>query len=144
MFVGLRSTECYAASCANSYRPSFGRSTSGTTNAVSPCSSSVSFSASVTLGRGQPATVRNSTRVGLLTQSGSGCWVAFAWLLPGCLRQINPALRGRFGAVANRAMEQERLAKVDEARAKADWHTKVALEEGLGRTIAWYREHRDS
>lgn len=87
---------------------------------------------------------RVATGVGLLTQSGSGCWVAFAWLLPGCLRQINPALRGRFGAVANRAMEQERLAKVDEARAKADWHTKVALEEGLGRTIAWYREHRDS
>ena len=46
MSVGLRSTECCTASYADSCRPSFGRSTSVTMNAVSPCSSSVSFSAS--------------------------------------------------------------------------------------------------
>jgi len=46
MSVELLSTECCTASYANSCRPSFGRSTSVTMNAVSPCSSSVSFSAS--------------------------------------------------------------------------------------------------
>jgi nucleoside-diphosphate-sugar epimerase len=58
------------------------------------------------------------------------------------LRQIDPALEGRFGALADRAMEQERVAKVDEARAKASWQTKVALEEGLARTIDWYARKR--
>ena len=60
------------------------------------------------------------------------------------LRQIDPTIEGRFGALAERAMEQERLANVDEARAKADWQTKVALEDGLARTIAWYRTHREA
>lgn len=60
------------------------------------------------------------------------------------LGQIDPALRGRFGAVTDRAMEQERLANADEAQAKASWRAEVALKEGLARTIAWYRGHQDT
>lgn len=60
------------------------------------------------------------------------------------LRQIDPAIKGRFGVVADRAMEQERIASVTETRTKVSWQARVELEEGLARTIAWYREHRGS
>jgi nucleoside-diphosphate-sugar epimerase len=73
---------------------------------------------------------------------GSGVSHTVREVVEEILRQINPALQGRFGAVADRAMEQERVAKVDEARTKADWQTEIELEEGLVRTIAWYREHQ--
>jgi nucleoside-diphosphate-sugar epimerase len=73
---------------------------------------------------------------------GSGVFHTVREVVEEILRQVDPALQGRFGAAGDRAMEQERLAKVDEARAKAAWQPKVPLEEGLARTIDWYARER--
>jgi nucleoside-diphosphate-sugar epimerase len=75
---------------------------------------------------------------------GSGTTHTVREVVEEILRQIDPGLHGHFGAIGDRPMEQEHLARVDEARAKADWQAKVTLQEGLARTIAWYRRHRDS
>jgi nucleoside-diphosphate-sugar epimerase len=75
---------------------------------------------------------------------GSGISHAVREVVEEILRQINPALQGRFGVRADRAMEQQRRANVEEARVKAEWQANVSLEDGIARTIAWYREHRDS
>lgn len=58
------------------------------------------------------------------------------------LNQIDPGLEGRFGAVPDRAMEQEPIADVARTKARLGWHAEVPLEEGLARTIAWYRARR--
>lgn len=79
---------------------------------------------------------------GKTIELGSGVFHTVREVVEEILHQIDPALEGRFGAVPDRTMEQERLARVDEARAQADWQTKVELKEGLARTIAWYREHQ--
>jgi nucleoside-diphosphate-sugar epimerase len=73
---------------------------------------------------------------------GSGVSHTVREVVEEILRQIDPTLEGRFGAIPDRAMEQERLAKVDEARAMADWEAEIALEEGLRRTIEWYAAER--
>ena len=44
-----------------------------------------------------------------------------------------------FGSVASRPNEQVRAAGVDLARGLTGWSPKVALREGLSRTIAWWR-----
>jgi len=44
-----------------------------------------------------------------------------------------------FGAVSERKMEQSRRANVEETFAATGWRPQVSLEEGLGRTISWYR-----
>ena len=57
------------------------------------------------------------------------------------LQQIDPTIQARFGVIADRLMEQERRANQSETKRKLDWQAQVALEEGLARTIEWYREH---
>lgn len=75
---------------------------------------------------------------------GSGRLHSIRDVVDEILRQIDPTITGRFGVVADRAMEQERVANVSDAKAKVNWQTRMELEEGLARTIAWYREHCDS
>ena len=38
---------------------------------------------------------------------------------------------------------KETWADISKAKAMLDWEPEVSLEEGLDRTIAWYRENRD-
>jgi len=44
-----------------------------------------------------------------------------------------------FGAVPERKMEQSRRANVEETFAATGWRSKTSLEEGLQKTIEWYR-----
>jgi len=60
------------------------------------------------------------------------------------LNQIDPSLEGDFGAIPNRIMEQEPVAKAEETMAKIGWRAQVSLKEGLARTIDWYRVKRNS
>jgi nucleoside-diphosphate-sugar epimerase len=47
-----------------------------------------------------------------------------------------------FGAVADRPMEQVRVARAEESEEQLGWMPNVALEDGLARTVSWYRaEH---
>ncbi len=73
---------------------------------------------------------------------GTGHTYTIKAIVEKILTQIDPALEGNFGAIADRAMEQEPVANAEETRNRVGWQAKVALEEGLARTIAWYREHR--
>lgn len=75
---------------------------------------------------------------GQTIELGTGVFNTVREVVEEILRQVDPALQGSFGAVADRAMEQERAAKVDDSRDKAGWQAKVSLEEGLARTIDWY------
>lgn len=45
-----------------------------------------------------------------------------------------------FGELPDRPMEQIREADPDRTRERTGWRPRVALEEGLRRTVAWYRE----
>jgi UDP-glucose 4-epimerase len=47
-----------------------------------------------------------------------------------------------FGTVADRPMEQVRVARAEESEEQLGWMPTVALEDGLARTVSWYRaEH---
>ncbi len=81
---------------------------------------------------------------GQTIELGSGQSHTIKEVVEEILGQIDPAIKGRFGVVTDRAMEQERIANVSETRTKLDWLARVELEQGLARTIAWYREHRGS
>ena len=47
-----------------------------------------------------------------------------------------------FGAVADRAMEQIRVANLDETRSALGWAPQTSLKDGLQATIDWYRARR--
>jgi nucleoside-diphosphate-sugar epimerase len=47
-----------------------------------------------------------------------------------------------FGAVSDRPMEQERCAVLAEARAVLGWSPRTPLDDGLRRTVDWYRAWR--
>jgi nucleoside-diphosphate-sugar epimerase len=44
-----------------------------------------------------------------------------------------------FGAIADRPLEPTRIAKTEETFARIGWKAQVSLQEGLERTIEWYR-----
>jgi len=54
-------------------------------------------------------------------------------------RQIDPELHPSFGAVPDRALEQEPVANLHATRDQIGWSPAVSLEEGIARTIDWYR-----
>jgi nucleoside-diphosphate-sugar epimerase len=59
-------------------------------------------------------------------------------------RQMRVGIEPRFGAVADRQREKARRANPQQTEALLGWKPQVGFEEGLGRTIAWYRERFES
>jgi nucleoside-diphosphate-sugar epimerase len=58
-------------------------------------------------------------------------------------RLIAPELPARFGALADRRAEPVRAADAEATRAALGWSATTSLEDGLARTVEWYREaHR--
>jgi len=72
---------------------------------------------------------------------GSGQFHTVKEVVEKTLKQIDPTIKGNFGAVADRAMEQERLADAQKTNHKLNWRAQVTLEDGLTKTIEWYRTH---
>lgn len=70
---------------------------------------------------------------------GSGQFHTVKTVVEKILKQIDPNIQGNFGAVIDRPMEQERLADVQETERKLNWRTQVPLDDGLTKTIDWYR-----
>ena len=58
-------------------------------------------------------------------------------------RMVGRAGRLEFGAVPERVMEQERVADVERTSSLTGWRPTVMLDEGLRRTVEWYRLRRD-
>jgi nucleoside-diphosphate-sugar epimerase len=57
------------------------------------------------------------------------------------LRLMGDPITPEFGALPERPIEIPRMhADVTKTRERVGWTSKISLEEGLERTIAWYRE----
>lgn len=73
---------------------------------------------------------------------GSGALVSVRAVAEQIAGLMESAVQPRFGAVAERPFEQERVANVAATALALDWQPRVELKEGLGRTIAWYQARR--
>lgn len=71
---------------------------------------------------------------------GSGTLVTIREVVERLVAMIDPSLRPRFGVLADRPLERARAADTAETRAAIGWTPRTALDEGLVRTVAYYRE----
>ncbi len=55
------------------------------------------------------------------------------------VRLIDPTLELEFGQLPDRQLEHERYARVEETAAALGWRPTTTLDEGLRRTVEWYR-----
>jgi len=72
---------------------------------------------------------------------GSGRLVTVREMVEELVRIVDPGIAPRFGAVAERAMEQVRIADVATTTARLGWSPRTPLELGLRKTVEWYRWH---
>ena len=71
---------------------------------------------------------------------GSGKLTTIKTIVNTLVEMIDPCLTPQFGSLPERPLEQLRIARVSESAAKIDWTPQVSLEDGLARTVSWYRE----
>jgi nucleoside-diphosphate-sugar epimerase len=71
---------------------------------------------------------------------GSGTLVTIREVVERLVAMIDPSLRPRFGAIADRPLERPRAADTATTRAAIGWGARTGLEDGLARTVAYYRE----
>jgi nucleoside-diphosphate-sugar epimerase len=72
---------------------------------------------------------------------GSGTTCTIHSLVDRLVELIDPAILPSFGAIEDRLMEQIRAADVEAAARAIGWRPQVGLDEGLERTVCWYRDH---
>jgi UDP-glucose 4-epimerase len=70
---------------------------------------------------------------------GSGSLVSIRDLLKELVGVIGQGVSPEFGALSDRPMEPTRTANVAESFAKLGWRPEVTLQQGLRRTVEWYR-----
>jgi nucleoside-diphosphate-sugar epimerase len=73
---------------------------------------------------------------------GSGRLVTVRSVVDSLVGIVGAGVSARYGAVADRPMEQVCVADVEATHASLAWRPRVSLEEGLERTVAWYRDGR--
>jgi UDP-glucose 4-epimerase len=78
--------------------------------------------------------------VGRSLDVGSGTLVTIREVVQRLVAMIDPALRPRFGALADRPLERPQTADTAATRAAIGWSPRTTLEDGLRRTVAYYRE----
>ena len=71
---------------------------------------------------------------------GSGSTCSIRSLVLRLVELINPHVEPDFDAIPDRPEEQLRVANVEASAAAIGWRPRVGLEEGLMRTVEWYRE----
>lgn len=72
---------------------------------------------------------------------GSGRLVSIRSVVELLVRAVPEAPAPVFAALPERPLEVERRADLRATRHALDWAPQVTLEEGLARTVAWYRQH---
>jgi nucleoside-diphosphate-sugar epimerase len=70
---------------------------------------------------------------------GSGTTCSIRALVEQLVELVDPAIIPEFGAIEDRPSEQIRTADVDAAARAIGWRPQVGLDEGLQRTVEWYR-----
>jgi len=70
---------------------------------------------------------------------GSGALVSIREIVQQLAVLIDGEAKVEFGALPDRPMEPTRLAKTGETFAKIGWKPQMSLQEGLKRTVEWYR-----
>jgi nucleoside-diphosphate-sugar epimerase len=99
------------------------------------------------VGRAYIAAATTPAAVGETIDLGSGTLTRVEDVVDAIVRMLQPThSEPRFGAVAERALEQEIEVDTERAKRILDWTASTSLEEGLQRTIAWYaaRVHGDA
>jgi len=71
---------------------------------------------------------------------GSGSLASVADVVQHLVEIVDPGVKPLFGTVADRPMEQVRVADVSATFARIGWKASIPLRKGLQRTVAWYRE----
>lgn len=74
---------------------------------------------------------------------GSGRLVSVRAVVEQLAHVVGTHVKPLFGVVPDRPLERVRAADTDCAHALLGWSPRTALEEGLERTVAWYRDHRE-
>ncbi len=70
---------------------------------------------------------------------GSGTLISIRELLSELAGVIGEGASAEFGALADRPMEPTRIADIGNSSAKMGWKPRVMLQDGLRRTVEWYR-----
>ena len=71
---------------------------------------------------------------------GSGNLATIQTVVNKLVEIIDPSISPQFGSLPERALEQIRIARVSESDANIGWRPAMSLDEGLARTVSWYRE----
>ncbi len=76
---------------------------------------------------------------GATVDIGSGKLVTVREVVELLSRLVAPSMKPEFGALAERPMEQVRVANAAETQARIGWKAETSLETGLSKTIEWCR-----
>jgi UDP-glucose 4-epimerase len=77
---------------------------------------------------------------GRTPEIGTGTLVTVREVVERLVQIVNPSVAPHFGALPDRPFEQVRSADLATAEC-LDWRPRIPLEEGLRRTVEWYRRH---
>ncbi len=79
---------------------------------------------------------------GMTIDLGSGTAVPIRTIVARLVTLVDPSIQPVFGALPDRSSEEVRVADVAAARATLGWQPTMPLDEGLARTVDWYRQQR--
>ncbi|MCK9638241.1 MAG: NAD(P)-dependent oxidoreductase [Methylobacter tundripaludum] len=71
---------------------------------------------------------------------GSGELISVKTIVESLFRMVNPKILPHFGTLADRQLEQTRVAEIELSKSLLGWHPTTSMEEGLELTVKWYRQ----
>jgi nucleoside-diphosphate-sugar epimerase len=78
---------------------------------------------------------------GMTLDVGSGSLVTIRSIVERLSQIIDPTVVPLFGASPDRPLEHDPVADVSTTASRLGWRSRTPLEEGLRRTVDWYRQH---
>ncbi len=90
------------------------------------------------------AIAQSSNLDGATVDLGSGSLVSIREIVQQLVREIGTGVLPEFGALPDRPMEPTRTARTADTLALIGWKPEVTLQEGLQRTVDWYRSQHQS
>lgn len=77
--------------------------------------------------------------LGQVIDLGSGKTHTIRTIVEKLVSIIQPEVAPNFNALADRPLEKTRIANVERSRSLIDWKPRVSLDEGLSKTVNWYK-----